>query len=326
MTTWTEVLNAVIAGPQPSICGTMRDVRWSEQQQGWVPRRDGCRIWSEGPRRRVESSRGVPIFITDGAQSWDFSLGPGRPVTGSPERVRYRGHSEFDLGARTAADWADGDFSTPMGPLAQDTFAGRECWTVLLAPPTRASYPLRVWIDIVTGQILGTRTAELGEGTELTDLVIGAELDATLFTWTGPTMTPEQRREMLRNHRGDREQERLAWFAAEITTSPLPTRVPLDFTPTRVFPDKSDVGAFDAMNDRTALARRPRGANGWEPRWGDAAHYVWSTPCWDWAARANDLDLDEESVRLLQDALHPGEPVDRQRRIGGSGGAGTGGR
>ncbi|WP_051055642.1 hypothetical protein [Rhodococcus sp. UFZ-B548] len=43
---------------------------------------------------------------------------------------------------------------------------------------------------------------------------------------------------------------------------------------------------------------------------------MWSTPDWDWAAGAIDLDLDDEAVRRLQQTLQPGEPVDRQRTVG----------
>ena len=59
---------------------------------------------------------------------------------------------------------------------------------------------------------------------------------------------------------------------------------------------------------------RPRSADGWEPSWG-ALFYVWSTPAWDWAAGVIHGDLNDDTIPDLHRMLHPGEPVDRQRRI-----------
>lgn len=311
------MLKAITTGPRLSIRGTIHQVQRPDDDPLWVPVRDGSRVWRHGQRLRVESSQGIPIFITNGTQAWDFSKSPSRPVAGTPDGLRYFGHYQFELGSRTAADWQADEFTKPIGPVVVDRFAGRRCWTMQLAPPRRKPHPLRIWVDIDSGQILGTRVEEFGEGTEFTDLVIGEELDDTLFQWDGPTMTPQQLAETLRNRHRERELEQAAWFAGNVTATPLHARVPIDFTPTRVHTHTSEPGAFDAMNDRTALSRHPRSADGWEPRWGDAPHYVWSTPSWDWAARVNDQGLDDETIQTLQYLLHPGEPVDRQRRIGG---------
>ncbi|MBJ7481515.1 hypothetical protein [Rhodococcus sp. (in: high G+C Gram-positive bacteria)] len=61
----------------------------------------------------------------------------------------------------------------------------------------------------------------------------------------------------------------------------LTVRVPVDFTPDDI--RYTDSGGFDASNRAAMLSRRPRSAQGWEPKWG-VPHYAWSTPLWDWAA------------------------------------------
>ncbi|MBS9376608.1 hypothetical protein [Rhodococcus sp. B50] len=110
------------------------------------------------------------------------------------------------------------------------------------------------------------------------------------------------------------ERDRRHWFTTAVTEVPLRTRVPMDFTPDRVPSHDPQTGAFDAGNDLTMLSRRPRSADGWEPSWG-ARFYVWSNPDWDWAAGMLRGDLDDDTIAGLQAMLHPGEPVDRQRRI-----------
>lgn len=220
MATWTEVLNAILAGPRLPIYGTIREVRREKDHPTWAAVRGGCRVWRHGQRLRVESSGGIPIYITDGIQAWDFSKSPGRPVTGPPSSVRYFGQYQFELGTRTAEDWKIDEFTKPIGPVAEDDFAGRRCWTVQLDPSRRKPHPIRIWVDIDSGQMLGTRGEEFGEGTQFTDLVIGEEIDDTQFEWVGPTMTPGQQDEMLRDHHREREQEQAAWFATNITATP----------------------------------------------------------------------------------------------------------
>ncbi|MBT2275471.1 hypothetical protein [Rhodococcus qingshengii] len=118
---------------------------------------------------------------------------------------------------------------------------------------------------------------------------------------------------MLREeqHRAS-QRDQAQWFTDNVTGAPLTVRAPVDFIPDGI--RSTDAGGFDAPNRVTMLSRRPRSAQGRDPKW-DVPHYVWSTTQWDWAAGAMYVDLDSAAVDDLQQRLHPGEPVDRGRRI-----------
>ncbi|WP_206022869.1 hypothetical protein [Rhodococcus zopfii] len=228
--------------------------------------------------------------------------------------MQYLGSNQFLLRRRSAAEWSSDDFAQSTGPIEEVESAGRRCWTVELAPPPRKPYPLRIWVDIETGQMLGERIEQAGLGAQFVDLLVGESIDDEMFVWTGPVLTADDEQQMYRDRRIALEREQTSWFRTAVTDAQIRARVPLDFTPDRVPSHDAETGAFDAMNDRTMLSRRPRGVEGWEPRWG-ARFYVWSTPEWDWAAGALHAGLDDETINDLQQALHPQEPVDRQRLI-----------
>ncbi|MFJ7619297.1 hypothetical protein ACIQYZ_10925 [Rhodococcus erythropolis] len=82
----------------------------------------------------------------------------------------------------------------------------------------------------------------------------------------------------------------------------LTVRVPVDFTPDDI--RYTDSGGFDASNCAAMLSRRPRSAQGWEPKWG-VPHYAWSTPLWDWAATvglgSRDLATVDRNLHHLRD-------------------------
>ncbi|MDH6285893.1 hypothetical protein M2275_000792 [Rhodococcus opacus] len=325
MTAWIEVLKALTAGPELPIRGTIREVRPDGYTEGFagassgpspmlVVTGDGCRVWRHGNRLRVERGDGRLTFVTDGIQAWDFTADSERPRTGPPDRVHYLGSNQFLLQRRSAADWSGDDFTTPTGPVEETEFADRECWTVELAPPPHKPYPLRIWVDTASGQMLGYRSEHAGQGAQFVDLVVGEDFDDGLFGWDGPVYTPEEYQRRLKDQHLTVQREHAAWFSEAVTASPIGTRVPVDFTPDS-FPFRDpETGAFDAFNRDTLLSRRPRSEDGWTPNWGPL-HYVWSTPDWDWAAGGINLDLDDEAIRLLQRSLHPEEPVDRQRKI-----------
>lgn len=325
MTAWIEVLTALTEGPELSIHGTIHERRaegspesfrqgfaYSGESPLIVKAGQGCRVWRLGNRVRVESTDGKPIFISDGTRAWDFTGRLERPRTGSPDRVIYLGPNQFLLQRRSAAEWAGNEFAQPVGPVETDDFAGRACWTVRLAPPAGKPYPLRIWVDIESGQMLGNRVDEVGVGSEFIDVTVGDPIDDGLFVWTGPAYTSAEIQQLYRKERLAEQLEQTQWFAQNVTTASLTVRAPIDFSPEEV--RNIDSGGFDASNDKTMVSRRPRSPEGWAPKWG-VLHYVWSTPEWDWAAGAIDADLDEAAVDELQRQIHPGEPANRIRRI-----------
>ncbi|MFZ2527861.1 MAG: hypothetical protein WAX14_09445 [Rhodococcus sp. (in: high G+C Gram-positive bacteria)] len=322
MTDWIEVLVALSAGPDLPLYGTIRAVQPADHTEQFMVARptmlvavgDGSRVWRRGARLRVERDDGTLVHLTDGTDGWDFTRDAARPRVGPADRVHYLGDKQFLLHRRSASEWAGDDFAQPTGPVEEVDFAGRRCWTVELAPPPRKPYPMRIWVDIESGQMLGYRVEQAGVGAQFVDLVVGEDIDDEMFVWTGPVLTADEEQQQNRDRRSALEREQTGWFRSAVTDGPIRTRVPLDFTPDRVPFSDPETGAFDAMNDRTMLSRRPRGADGWEPRWG-VLFYVWSTPAWDWAAGAVHADVDDDAIEHLQRSLHPGEQVDRQRRI-----------
>lgn len=331
MATWIEVLRVLTTGPDTPLWGTIHTVEPEGHTEQFLTAGrvlpvvvgDGDRVWRQGARMRVERRDGTLVFITDGSSAWDFTRDPTRPRVGPVGQVQYLGSHQFLLRRRSPSEWSSDDFAQPVGAVEEVEFAGRRCWTVELAPPPRKPFPMRIWVDIETGQMLGARIEQAGLGSQFVDLVVGEPIDDERFTWTGPVLTAEQEQQMRRDRRAALEQEQRSWFRAAVTDAPIRTRVPIDFTPDSVPSHDPQTGSFDAMNDRTMLSRRPRSTDGWEPQWG-AQFYVWSTPQWDWAAGALYTELDDEAVAGLQQVLHPEEPVDRQRRIDKDGRSGRG--
>jgi hypothetical protein len=325
MTAWIEVLTALTTGPDLPLRGTIHEVRvegapesfsggfaYSGQPPMMVVPGHGCRVWRQGDKVRVENVDEKPVFISDGIRAWDFTGRSDRPRVGSPDRVIYLGPSQFLLRRRNAAEWAGDDFAEPVGEVEVAEFVGRNCWTVQLAPPEGKPYPLRIWVDTESGQMLGYRVEEVGEGSQFIDIVVGEPLDERLFVWDGPAYTSEEYQQLLRDEHRAKQRQQVQWFAENVADVPLRVRVPIDFTPEDI--RATDSGGFDGSNSAAMLSRRPRSTVGWDPKWG-VPHYVWSTQLWDWAAGAIHADLDGAAVEELQQSLHPGEPVDRGRRI-----------
>ena len=325
MTAWIEVLTALTAGPDLPLCGTIHGVRaegvsesftggfaYSGQPPMKVVPGHGSRVWRPGNKIRVENIDGEPVFISDGVRAWDFTGRSDRPLVGSPDRVIYLGPNQFLLHRRSAAEWAGNDFAQPAGEVEVTKFAGRDCWTVQLAPPEGKPYPLRIWVDVESGQMLGYRIDEVGEGSRFVDVTVGETMDESLFVWEGPAVTPEEHQQLLRDEHLAAQREQVQWFANNVTDAQLTVRVPVDFTPDSI--RSTDSGGFDASNRVAMLSRRPRSVEGWEPKWG-VPHYVWSTSLWDWAAGTIHADLDRAAVDELRQRIHPGESVDRDRRI-----------
>jgi hypothetical protein len=325
MTAWIEVLTAMTAASTIPMRGTIEEIREAgspeSYRQGFaysgtppvlIAPEDSCRVWRSGRKIRVEHLDGSPIFVSDGVRAWDFTGSVDRPRVGPPGRVIYLGPSQFLLQQRTTAEWTGSEFAQPIGTVETVEFAGRACWTVRLAPPDGKPYPLRIWVDVESGFILGDRIDEAGLGSQFVDVTVGEPIDDAIFVWDGPAYTTEEYQRLLEEESRALRRDHLRWFTDQVASTPLTVRAPLNFTPEDV--RIAGNGGFDTSNRRTLLGRRPRRDAGWTPKWG-VTHYVWSTTEWDWAAGAMDLELDEAAVLELQASLHPGEPVDRLRRI-----------
>lgn len=316
-----DVLAALVSPPRRTVRGRIAEVRTGgDDDEGFGPPEEQILVWRDGPCLRVDSSHGAPIFRSDGKTAWDFrrdaAMPRARPVD-DRRGMPYFGPHQVIL-SRSRLDWLAGDdFTTPAGPVTSEMFAGRLCVTVELAPPPRKPEPLRIWVDVETGQMLGYRNEAAGIGAEFVEFSAGELLDPAMFRWEGRSITQEQEQERLRERSRALAAEQQEWFRQNVTSAPVRARVHVDFTPEVVHRRDPETGAFDASSTegRTYLARRPRGAEQWTPDWGSVSAYVWSTADWDWAAGLAYHHLDEAAVVSLHGALHPGEPVDRFRRL-----------
>ncbi|TFI43176.1 hypothetical protein E4P29_13200 [Rhodococcus sp. 1R11] len=328
MTAWIEVLTAMTTDSNTPMRGTIKEIHEAGSpesfRQGFaysgtppvlIAPEDSCRVWRYGRKTRVERLDGSPIFISDGVRAWDFTGSVDRPRVGPPGRVIYLGPSQFLLQQRSTAEWTGHEFAQPIGTVETVEFAGRDCWTVQLAPPEEKPYPLRIWVDVESGFILGDRIDEAGIGSQFVDVTIGEPIDDAVFVWDGPAYTTEEYQERLEEEYRERQREQARWFTENVASAPVIVRAPLDFTPGDVHINKVGDGSFESNNRRTLLGRRRRSEDGWLPKWG-VSHFVWSTAEWDWAAGAMDVELDDAAIVELQHSLHPDETVERVRRIG----------
>ena len=329
MTAWIEVLTAMTTESTIPMRGTIEEIHEAGSPESFrhgfaysgtppvlIAPEDSCRVWRSGRKTRVERLDGSPIFISDGTRAWDFTGPTDRPRVGPLGRVMYLGPSQFLLQQRSTAEWTGNEFAQPIGTVETVEFAGRDCWTVQLAPPDGKPYPRRIWVDVETGFILGDRIDEAGIGSQFVELAVGEPIDDTMFVWDGPAYTGEEYQQILEDESRALRHTHAQWFRENVAPTPLIVRAPLDFTPEYVHFAEAGDGGFDTSNRRTLLGRRPRSGEGWTPKWG-VSHYVWSTPDWDWAAGATNGQLDDPAVLELQHSLHPGEPVDRGRRVAG---------
>lgn len=321
MADWEDVLDAVTSPPSRTVRGRIAEVRTGDDDDEDFGRpEEDVLVWREGGRLRVDTPDGRSVFRSDGQTAWDFRRDQDRPdVREVSERLGlpYFGPHQFLL-SRSRMDWLGGyEFTTPAGPVEQESFAGRRCQTVELVPPARKPDPLRIWVDAESGQILGYRNEAAGIGAEFIEVTIGEALDSRLFTWHGPSLTQDERQAMLRAESRALAAGQQEWFAENVTPRTLRTRVSVDFTPEHLHFYDPETGSFDAgsVGGRVMLARRPRAAEQWTPGWGAVSAHVWSTPEWDWAAGMAYFSLDEEAVAELRGLLHPGESVDRARRL-----------
>lgn len=136
MTDWSEVLAALSDWPDLPLRGTIRELGapakpdralfTGEGPPSVVRPGNGCRIWRDGGRLRIEHPDGRPIFITDGARAWQFTADDGqRPRTDALDSVRFLDLNQYLVRRRTPAEWAGEDLTHPLGAVADTEVAGR---------------------------------------------------------------------------------------------------------------------------------------------------------------------------------------------------------
>jgi hypothetical protein len=287
------VLMAYGDGHEDRYRGTYR-VRESDP-----PEEYSCRAYRRGRLLRVEAASGEPRFIFGRDKRWIFD-GTGVPLEYD------RATSSFGIGDTALLErwatsrWEGEDFTVRTGAITASECLGRRVWTFELAPPPHKPYPLQVIVDAATGLVLRQANADLGSFQEWTDLELEADLPDQLFSWEGPTRTPEDREA---EHERDMRRRR-AWLAGRgVTDLTLPVDVEL-------VPHEWDesTGEFHASvharGPAGSLLRRPRSAQRWDEvesmAWPHS--HRWHDERWDWFL-GTDQRLTPEQLRAVRTQL-----------------------
>lgn len=324
MTAWVQVLVAMADGPNAPVQGVIRKTPEDRPERvnfatvgDRMPMLVGVgggdvRIWRDQAKVRVETLDGQPLFISDGANAWQFEQ-PGEPPRhGGAGRVRYIGTGRDLLFNRPAHDWLGNDYTRPTGSVCDAEFLDRPCWTVELAPPRHKDGALQLVVDAETGAVLAQRNDTAGIAVSFIEITVGEPIDPALFVWTGTVHSDVDRQH---EHAAQREADRatqLEWFRQHVTERPLTVPVVLDLSVDHVRITDEETGAFEASLGggliSGMLARRPHSDQPWELRWHGTVRH-WRTGDFDWAAVLHQGDLDPTALTALQTALHPDQTV-----------------
>jgi hypothetical protein len=326
---WVHLLTLMVHGPgigtdpEPTVRGAIRSRPAAGQAPGfgWVAyagqappvftgMRHGVddysdapplRVWRDGSNIRIEEPDGRPNVIVGDELCWRFDPEHDTPVVSASVGVRYDGSGTHLLCRREPREFADFDFTRPMGPVGETTFLGRRAWTVELAPPRHKPHPIQLVVDAETGLILQQRNDGFGSVDEWVEFVVGERLDEHLFRWEGDARTDDDEQAALHVQHETDMLRRHEWFVANVARLPITVELALNVHVHQY----DDTGAFQASlgeRHQGSLARRPHRDTAWELGWSDDTTF-WSDDRWDWAVS-------------LRDQITPGGLEALQRQLG----------
>lgn len=317
MTTWVEVLTAMVDGPSKPITGVVETIlpEGHSETFGWagappvvvgLPLR--VRMWRDGSRLRVDLLDGTPAFRSDGESVWRFGSRGEPPLRAERRRIHYTGPGRTLIQVRPAGDWAGSDdFTRPTDkPIESVEFLGRAAWEVELAPPQHKPHPIQQVVDKETGAVLQSRNDAFGMSSSFVEFEVLDGVDAAFFSYDGPVVEDADRRQAQRQAADAEREEQCAWFRENVGATEVSIPVTLDARLDHVHRRDAD-GGFEATlrlpgHRHASLARRPRSDEPWELRWsGEVSR--WSTAEFDWAVTLHDLPLDDAALASLQEQL-----------------------
>lgn len=332
MTEWVEMLVTMADGPPQPVQGVVvpyrhcdEPWRFSSGSYGETPvlprlRPGGVRLYRWGRRSRIESMDGDLLFVTDGDTAWYFTSDPQRPRCTDLRNVQFYGPGRELVITPPVSRWVGDHHARPTGPVTDLDCLGRRCWSVDLAPRESRAMPrpsLRLVVDADSGAVLEQHSGDGVTGATYTDVTVGSPIDPALFTWNGPVVTDRESRALA--GRGDPQwDESMQWFHENITAEPIYVPVLMDFTPPLIDLRDRESGAFSASlgpnngfgQHAGWLIRRPRSKEPWKVKVKANGHQVaWSTEDFDWACHISPGTLDQTAIAILQQQLHPGDPV-----------------
>ncbi|OYD69910.1 hypothetical protein [Rhodococcus sp. OK302] len=331
MTTWIEVLIAMVDGPQHPVSGVVKPYRntdeplhlyygsYGEEPILLVLPPCGIRLSRWGNRFRIESLDGALMLCADGTTVWDFRDNPDRPRQTKQERMYFFGPGRALVLGRPAEHWVGERAPKPIGLVSDIEFLGRRCWSVTLAACTdrrrRRQVDQEIIVDAETGAVVAQHSTDGIEAASYIDLDVTDTLDPDLFRWDGPVVTDEDSRQLAGRPSPNRQQLGAEWFRENVTADPIEVPVLVDLSPRMVDVHNADTGEFTVyLGDMTHqglpawITRRVRSEKPWKvglPQF----QIFWSTSKFDWTAVVSTGRIDEDAVRQLQQWLHPHEAV-----------------
>lgn len=269
-------------------------------------------LWSDGRKVRVEKD-GQPYYISNGDQAWFFRDDPARPDVvfrasmSHGRAMDYSGEAQWLVHPVPAFRWIDEDVQ-PEGSVEEYVLGGRTAWTFVVSG-------IRAWIDQESLHVLALQFDGSTYRERLVSPEIGEPVDDSLFTWTGPVVTPWERRQADQEKEDRKKQEKAErsrqWFVDTAAAEESELRsvpVTLDLTPTAVPVYREDTGEFRAYGDNVTLSRHLPDTelqyedNRYAHRW-TAQGYIWQLNV------GPELCLGRKGIEEVWDQLHPGEPV-----------------
>ncbi|MFZ2176227.1 MAG: hypothetical protein WAW17_19755 [Rhodococcus sp. (in: high G+C Gram-positive bacteria)] len=331
MTGWVEMLVTMADGPKQPVQGVVvpyrhSDERWrfSYGSYGEDPvlprlRPGGVRLYRWGRQSRIESMEGDLLFVSDGDTAWFFTSDPHRPRCTALRNVQFKGPGRELVITRPVSHWVGDHHARPTGPVTDLDCLGRRCWSVDLAPRESRAMPrpsLRLVVDADSGAVLEQHSGDGVTGAAFADVTVGSPIDPALFTWDGPVVTDLESRALAGKGPSHQWDESMQWFRENITAEPIRVPVLMDFTPPLVDLTDRESGAFSAPlgpnlcggHSAGWLIRRLRSKEPWKVKT-HGYQVAWSTEDFDWACHISRGTLDAAAIAVLQQQLHPGDPV-----------------
>ncbi|MGP9724687.1 hypothetical protein ACT3SZ_11800 [Corynebacterium sp. AOP40-9SA-29] len=224
--TWARLFGVLLRNPPSTLHATV-------ESRGEFAEKSAYEIWRDGPKLRVEKN-GAPTFISDGETYWSFGRterlagAQGRPVAAAGDGSRFFGGIQHLCRPWKAGDWAGTDATAPDSPAAEDSFQGRDCWTIVL------NEELRIWVDRDSGFLLGMiadTTDPTIDGQWIKAPEIGISLDAALFSWDGPVLTQGDVKKLRSDEIRALEESQMAWFRGNVLSTPLTASATVSLIP-----------------------------------------------------------------------------------------------
>ncbi|MGO4205004.1 hypothetical protein AB4Z09_25355 [Rhodococcus sp. TAF43] len=324
MTAWIQVLVTMVDGPATPVDGIVRTCHNSDEpirvptiSYGEKPvivrlGPDGARVSRDGRKARVEKLSGELVFLTDGETAWHFHDDPSRPRQTLLESVYVAGPAKQLLITPPTGYWVREDYARPTGPVEDVEFLGRPCWSVELAPRRPDKPSVRLIVDADSGAVLAAHSDDGIDGAAFEQAAFGVPVDPAVFTWDGPIETDDDSQRKMQAAAETRRRRTYDWFRENVSSADLHVPVLHDLTPQWIRIDDEATGAFSAGfgagEGDGFMARRPRSSEAWDLWYGEATA-AWSTADFDWACWVFRGTFDPDGLALLQQRLHPGDPV-----------------